>query len=108
MQKHILFLRPIIKQDLEKIILNGPYGPGIDISNGKFYFGRLEIQYIYGLELDLNGLDGFGGFGGLDPHHIPVKGLESYTPRQIDVDIFYSIVEYIGSVQISSYKLTNS
>jgi len=37
MLKHILFLRHISKKDLDKIILHGSYGSGVDFNDGKIY-----------------------------------------------------------------------
>jgi hypothetical protein len=86
MLKHILFLRPIEKKDLEKILANGQYGLGVEFINGKIHFGRLEIEYIN------------------DPDQF-VIGLKCDPLRQIDVETFYSIVEYIGKTQISIHRL---
>lgn len=86
MLKHILFLRPIDLQDLQKIILSGPFSSGIDISNNQIFFGRLEINYIYG-------------------NNQLIIGFECDAPREIDIETFYSIVEHIGNYQIAIHHL---
>jgi hypothetical protein len=85
MLKHILFLRPIDQKDLEKIILYGPHGFKAELIDGKIYFGRLEISFIIENEL--------------------VTGLECDVYRKIDTETFYSIAEFIGTVQMSMNRL---
>jgi len=89
MLKHILFLRHINLLDLKKIILSGPHKSSIKFINDKIYFGRLDISYIYDSESQVNN----------------IIGLECNAPREVDFNIFYSIVEYIGTVQISIHRL---
>ncbi len=86
MLKHILFLRPISQEDLEKIISSSPYRFGAEFIDGKINFGRLEINYIF------------------DSENIAI-GLQCEAPRQFDIDNFYSIVEYIGNIQKSIHGL---
>ncbi len=92
MLKHILFLRPVDIKDLEKIILHSPYGAGVDFSDSKIQFGRLEIQYIYEDNQLVNKSP---------PPRPLIKGLECDVSRDIDAETFYSIVEHIGTIQIS-------
>jgi len=90
MLKHILFLRSIELLDLQKIIFHGPHRSGVEFIGDKIKLGRLEISYIYDSESQDNN----------------IIGLECDASREIDINIFYSIVEYIGTVQISIHRLT--